>query len=93
MENHKGKEYYQDLYIEYKNLKKRTALRVHDLKSGEEIKTQHISSDDMIQKLKVQKELLNGLDFLSDNQLIELSGDHSFTRKAQDVFNKRRMSE
>ena len=90
MEN--PKQYYQKLYIEYKELKKKTTLRANDLKSDGEIKTQHISVDDMKRKFEVQKELLNGLGFLSDDQLIELSGDHPFLEKAQETLEKRRRS-
>ncbi|GAH81840.1 unnamed protein product [marine sediment metagenome] len=68
-------------------------MRAQDLKPGGKIEAQHISPEDMKRKFKVQEDLLKGLDFLSDNQLIELSGDRFFTQKSQETLNKRSMAE
>jgi len=89
----KQREHYNNLYNEYKILKNKTTLEAHALKPGGKIQAQSISVKDLERRLEVQKELLNGLDFLSDHQLIELSGDHFFSKKAQFVLMNRRMAE
>jgi len=93
MENQKTREYYQKLYIEYKELKKKTALKAQDLKPGGKIETKRISIKDLKRRIEVEEELLKSLDFLSDDQLIELSGDYSFYKKTYDILRKKRMAE
>jgi len=91
--NHKKEKHYQDLYIEYKRLRKETALTAQTLKPGGIIDIKSISVKDVARKIKVGDELLAGLKFLSDDQLIDLAGDYRFDKEANNILIQRRMLE
>lgn len=80
---------YQDLYKRYKELITKTTIRVY-VTSGEEIKVQNISAENLKAREAVENELKNGLDSLTDNQLIDLSGDEIFTEAALNTLTKRK---
>jgi hypothetical protein len=84
-------EYYQNLYKQYKELLNKTTLRANNIGSSGKIEIQNIFPKDLEEKLKIQKELLQGLNFLTDNQLIDLSGDDDFSEETKKVINKRNL--
>jgi len=86
------KERYNDLYNEYKILVEKTTLTAKNLQPGGVIETQNISADDLQKRIDVEGELLKGLSFLSDDQLIILSADDFFGKKAEIILTERKMS-
>ena len=81
---------YQDLYKKYKELVNKTTIRVYKVVSGEKINIDNISPKDLMEREEIEKELTKGLDFLTDNQLIDLSGDTIFTDMAFNILKKRK---
>ena len=86
-------DYYQNLYKRFKELANKTSLGASNISVGEEIKIQNISVKDLEEKLDVQKKLLGGLTFLTDNQLIDLSGDAEFTKETNRILNNRNLTQ
>jgi len=84
------KEYCEELYRLYKELREKTELEVHDLKPGGEIHPKYIDIKEVEERIKVKEELYKCLDFLSDQQLIELSGNYDFIKEAGDILMKRK---
>jgi hypothetical protein len=84
------KEYCEKLYNRYKELEEKTQPEVRDLRPGGEIHAKYISLKDMEEKIKAKEELYTCLDFLTDDQLIELSGNPDFLKEAGDILMKRK---
>ncbi|MFA5169713.1 MAG: hypothetical protein WC386_01775 [Candidatus Paceibacterota bacterium] len=83
------KKYYNDIYQKYKDLLSKTSLVAEDVADGN-INAKNITPDDLKKRLEAEKELLVGIEFLSDDQLIDLSGDKSFSDQANAVLSKRK---
>ncbi|MEK7514808.1 MAG: hypothetical protein AAB608_00290 [Patescibacteria group bacterium] len=81
---------YQALFKRYKELLRKTSIRAYEAMPGDKINVQNVSSEDLEEKIKVEAELSEGLIFLSDNQLIDLTGDLGLSKKAEDVLTKRK---
>jgi len=88
MEN--KKEHRENLYKEYQRLKKKTELKAHDVKSGGEVKSQHVSPADEQKLNKVKRELKECLNLLSDKQLVILFEDPNFEKDAGEILMNRR---
>lgn len=85
-------EKYSSLYNQYRVLVEKTTLKAENLQVGGTIKINNISPQDLQEKIDVQKKILDGLSFLSDDQLIVLSEDDFLGKEANDVLVKRKMS-
>lgn len=72
MEN---KEYYNNIFEEYKELKMKTFTPVSDVILGRKIVGVHIKHEDLFRRDEVREELRKGLEFLSDEQLQFLYND------------------
>lgn len=90
----KKKEYCKNLYNRYKELKEKTKLEAKDLRPGGKIKAKYISPEDMKEREKVKNELYEYLDFLSDDQLIDLLDDPdlNFQKRIHEVLRKKRIN-
>ncbi len=87
------KEYCQQLYSKYEELKRKTEMMVTDLReTGGEIDVSYIALEDMKEKNKVKEELHNCLNILSDEQLIELYDDHDFMEDAAKILGNRKLN-
>jgi len=85
------KEYCENLYKECQRLKKKTELKAHDVKSGGEVKSQHVVSLADEQKLnKVKRELKDCLNLLSSKQLMILFEDPNFEKDAGEILMNRK---
>lgn len=81
---------YQDLYSQYKDLVTKTTIKAYTVITGEKIDVQNISYKDLEERDRIADELKKGLIFLTDNQLIDLSGDIFFAKDALSTLQKRR---
>jgi hypothetical protein len=86
------KEYCQDLYNRYKELKRKTELEVHNVKPGGKIEAKHIDIKDMEEKIKVEEKLHDCLSLLTGKQLGELYGDPDFMEKAAKILADRKIN-
>ncbi|MBI2003811.1 MAG: hypothetical protein HYS78_02450 [Parcubacteria group bacterium] len=84
------KEHYKNLYKKYKDLVAKTSIKTYEIISGGKISAQNISPKDLKERQKVEEELSGGLEFLSDDQLIDLSKDVPFSEKVTEALKKRR---
>ena len=83
---------YKDLYKKYNELVAKTTIRSYKVESGKRIHVQNISIEDLKERRRVEQELKSGLDFLNDNQLIDLSSDVVFAHEALDTLTKRKQA-
>jgi len=90
MEN--KKQYCENLYNKYKELKRKTDLEAHNLKPGREIKAKHIDIKDIEERIKIKEELYDCLNLLTDEQLRELYDDPDFMGKAIKILAERRIN-
>lgn len=81
---------FQQLFQKYKDLVSKTTIRAYEVTHGEKINVQDISVQDLKAREDVEKELRKGLHFLTDNQLLELSGDPMLAEDALKIFSKRK---
>ena len=84
------KEYCEKLYNRYKELRGKTEMQANNKQLGEKCNPKYISAKDMEEIEKVEKELEKCLDYLSDNQLIELYSDDRFSYKATEIIAERK---
>jgi len=89
-----GKENCKNLYQRYQELKEKTKLKIHRL-DDEDVKAvepHNISSQELqdLEDLEKTKAALEDcLEFLNDEDLIELSDDDDIGKKAQEILMKR----
>jgi len=88
MEN--KKEYCENLYQKYKELKEKTKLEVKEIGLRGEIDAQYINLKDIEDKEKVKNELEGCLDFLTEDELKELFTDDHFMGKAIQILINRK---
>jgi len=84
------KEYCQDIYRKYKELREKTKSEAKAVGPGGKIDAPFINLKDIEEKEKVKSELEGCLDFLTDVQLEELFSDDNFMGKAMQILSKRR---
>ena len=90
MEN--KKEYCEDLYDRYKELKRKTELEAHDVKPGGKIEAKYIDVKDMEERIKVEEKLHDCLNLLKDKQLRELYSDPDFMEEAAKILAERKIN-
>ena len=88
MEN--KKEYCQDIYRKYKELKEKTKSEAKEVGPRGEIEAPHINLKDIEDKGKVKNELEGCLDLLSEEELKELFTDDHFMGKAIQILSDRK---
>jgi hypothetical protein len=88
MEN--KKEYCQDIYQKYKELKEKTKIEAKEIGPRGEIDAQYINLKDIEEKEKVKSELEKCLDFLTEEELKELFNDDHFMEKAIQILSDRK---
>lgn len=88
MEN--KKEYCENLYKKYKEINKSEKMKAYNVKTGKGVIVADISLTEMEELSKRKEELKKSLEFLSDNQLIELSGDIDLAEDCDKILTKRR---
>jgi len=88
MEN--KKQYCENLYSKYKELKRKTDLEAHDTKPRGEIKAKYIDIKAMEERIKIKEELHACLNLLTDEQLKELYDDPDFIEKVVKILAERR---
>lgn len=81
---------YQDLYTKYKDLVNKTTIRAYSVTPNQKINVDNISIEDLTQREETEKELMEGLEFLTDIQLVDLSSDQIFAVQALNVLVKRK---
>lgn len=80
---------YQNLYKNYKDLIEKTTIREYEIVPGGKVSVQ-ISPEDLRTKKEVEDELKKGVNFLTDNQLIDLSGNVELSKEALEALAKRK---
>jgi len=88
MEN--KKEYCENLYQKYKELKEKTKLEVKEIGLRGEIDAQYINLKDIEEKERIKNELEKCLDFLTEKELKELFTDDHFMGKAIQILMNRK---
>jgi len=88
MEN--KKEYCENIYNKYRELKEKTKLEAQTLKPGGRIDAKYINIRDMEEKIKVKEELHNCLNLLKNEQLKELFDDADFMGDAVKILAERK---
>lgn len=86
---------YQSLYEEYNALIAKTTfysnqIDSNQIDSNKKISISDVQAKDMIRRDDILKELILGLTFLTDNQLIDLSGDVFLSKKVLEILVKRK---
>ena len=86
------KETCKNLYQKYQELKEKTKLEAHRIELGGKVKAQYVSPQDLeeLELDKTAKDLANCLDFLNDDELIEISEDDIVGEKAREILTNRR---
>ena len=84
------KETCKNLYQKYHELKEKTKLEAHRIEQGGKVEAQYISPQDLEELDNTAKELVNCLDFLTDDELIEISEDNIVGEKAREILMNRR---
>ncbi len=81
-----SKEICEGIYKIYLELKEKTKLSGHEKKWGEKIKVHRPSLKEIEEFNNIKKELMNCLDFLSDDELIEISEDDVIGEEAKKIL-------
>ncbi len=84
------KETCQKLYQEYQELKKKTNVEVYTRETGKDCHLQNIKVNDMNELCDVREKLKTCLEFLTDDELIELLDDSKLEPEAKKILNKRK---
>ncbi len=84
------KETCQKLYQEYQELKKKTNVKVYTKETGKDYHLQNIKVNGMIKLCEVREKLKTCLEFLTDDELIELVDDSKLEPEAKKILNKRK---
>lgn len=90
MNNIDIKKEYKELYLKYKDLLNKTMLTSNEVKSKDLININNIFIKDLKEREKTLEKLRDGLIYLSDNELIELSGDPFLYSEALKILKKRK---
>lgn len=81
----------KNLYQKYQELKEKTKLEAHKVEPGGKVEAQHIPLLENLKELEgTKKDLADCLDFLSDNELIDISKDDIIGEKAREILMNRR---
>lgn len=82
----------KNIYQKYQELKEKTRLKAHRIEwSGEGVKPQSISPRDLEELDKTREELRGCFNFLSDDELIEISEDEDVGEQVKEILKKRRV--
>ncbi len=84
------KETCQKLYQEYQELKKKTNVEIYARETGKDCYVQNIKGSDMIKLCEAREKLKTCLEFLTDDELIELLDDSKLEPEAKKILNKRK---
>ena len=80
----------QKLYQEYQELKKKTNPEVYTKETSKDYHLQNVKVNDMNELCEVRKKLKTRLEFLTDDELIELLEDSELETETEEILEKRR---